>query len=106
MDTYGKPRFPYVWEEIKKLIDGKSAVSIETVTTSGTKIADITIDGQDIPIYAPDSPAGTTDYNELLNKPALEGVTLSGDKYLNEDGIHEFLTNAEIEALFAQLQGD
>lgn len=40
-----------------------------------------------------------TDYNTLVNKPQLEGVTLQGNKTLNEDGIHEYLSNLEIETL-------
>lgn len=33
------------------------------------------------------TPGGTTDYNELDNKPSIEGVTLQGDKTLEELGI-------------------
>lgn len=99
MDTYGKPRFPYVWDEIKKLVKDKSSVSVKTKTTSGTNIADLTIDGKTYPIYAPSGSGGTTDYESLTNKPRLEGVTLVGNKQLNEDGIHEYLSNMEIEEL-------
>jgi len=38
-------------------------------------------------------------YGELPDKPSLEGVTLVGNKRLNEDGIHEVLSNLEIEAI-------
>lgn len=100
MVGYGEPKFPYVWEEIKKLLKTKSSVAVTTKTTSGTNIADLNIDGTVYPIYAPSGGGGgTTDYADLTNKPKLEGVTLEGNKYLNSDGIHESLTNTEIEAL-------
>lgn len=100
MNTYGEPRFPYVWEEIKKLIKGKSTVAVTVKTASGTNIADLNIDGTTYPLFAPSGGGGgTTDYAELTNKPKLEGVTLEGNKYLNANGIHESLTNTEIEAL-------
>ena len=35
------------------------------------------------------TPGGTTDYNELDNKPSIEGVTLQGDKTFGELGIRE-----------------
>lgn len=100
MVGYGEPRFPYVWEEIKKLLKTKSSVAVEPKTSSGTNIADLVIDGKTYPIYAPEGGSGgTTDYSELTNKPSLEGVTLVGNKRLNQDGIHESLTNTEIETL-------
>ena len=70
MNTYGEPRFPYIWEEIKKLIKGKSTVAVTVKTASGTNIADLNIDGTTYPLYAPSGGGGgTTDYANLTNKP-------------------------------------
>lgn len=41
------------------------------------------------------STTGTNNYNELINKPKINGVTLIGDKTLNELGTY---TKAEIDA--------
>ena len=98
-DNYGGTRLPYLWDEIKKLIKTKSTVTISPKVADGVNIADINIDGKTIPIYAPTGGEGTMDYSELTNKPQLEGVTLVGNKRLNEDHIHDYLTNLEIEAL-------
>lgn len=98
-DNYGGTRLPYLWDEIKKLIKTKSTVTISPKVADGVNIADINIDGKTIPIYAPTGGEGTMDYSALTNKPQLEGVTLVGNKQLNEDHIHDYLTNLEIEAL-------
>lgn len=98
-DNYGGTRLPYLWDEIKKLIKTKSTVTISPKVADGVNIADINIDGKTIPIYAPTGGEGTMDYSALTNKPQLEGVTLVGNKLLNEDNIHDYLTNLEIEAL-------
>ena len=44
------------------------------------------------------STAGTNDYNDLVNKPSIEGVELIGDKTLEELGV-EALTPQEIDAI-------
>ena len=44
------------------------------------------------------STAGTNDYNDLANKPSIEGVELVGDKTLEELGV-EALTPQEIDAI-------
>ena len=41
---------------------------------------------------------GTNDYNDLVNKPSIEGVELIGDKTLEELGV-EALTPQEIDAI-------
>ena len=41
---------------------------------------------------------GTNDYNDLANKPSIEGVELIGDKTLQELGV-EALTPQEIDAI-------
>lgn len=43
-------------------------------------------------------PAGTTNYNDLTNKPKIEGVTLVGNKTFAELNLPS-LTNLEIESL-------
>lgn len=48
----------------------------------------------DTQIYTPG--AGSNDYNDLVNKPSIEGVELIGDKTLEELDIMP-LTNAEID---------
>lgn len=40
--------------------------------------------------------AGTTDYNDMVNKPAIEGVTLEGDKTYDDLNL-QGITNTEIE---------
>ena len=44
------------------------------------------------------STGGTNDYNDLINKPSIEGVELVGDKTLEELGV-EALTPQEIDAI-------
>lgn len=51
---------------------------------------------------------GTTDYNELENKPSIGGVTLSGDRTLVELGIQpigSYVTDSEMED-YAQPKGE
>lgn len=45
------------------------------------------------------SGGGTFNYEELLNLPSIEGVTLRGNKTLEQLGITE-ITTAEIDAMF------
>lgn len=42
---------------------------------------------------------GTNDYNELINKPMINTVTLSGDKDFEDLGI-EYMTNEQIDEIF------
>jgi hypothetical protein len=104
-NRYGEPRFPYVWEEIKRLIGTKSTVQVTPKSSSGTNIADIVIDGTTIPLYAPEGGSGgTTDYNDLTNKPSIKGVTLTGNKSFTNLGLYEdpdlvTITNTEITTL-------
>lgn len=65
-------------------------VKYTQITTEGTHIGDITIDGTTTEIYAPTSgggEGGTSDYSELSNKPSINNVTLSGNKTLADLGI-------------------
>lgn len=45
---------------------------------------------------------GTTNYNDLTNKPKIEGVTLSGDKTFPNLNL-DVLTNSEIQDIFDNL---
>ena len=42
--------------------------------------------------------SGTDDYNDLINKPSINGVTLQGNK-TNEELLIDAMTNVEIEEL-------
>lgn len=44
----------------------------------------------------------TTNYNDLTNKPQIEGVTLQGDKMFPELNL-DALTNTEIQSIFDNL---
>ena len=44
------------------------------------------------------TPGGTTDYNQLINKPRIEGEVLVGDKTFEELHMNA-LTNMELERL-------
>ena len=50
----------------------------------------------DTQIYTPG--AGSNDYNELINRPKINGIELIGDKTLEELGV-EALTPQEIDAI-------
>lgn len=61
--------------------DGKSSVSINKKTTTGTNIFDITIDGVTTQLYAPTSGGGgVTDYDQLTSRPQINSNTLTGNK--------------------------
>lgn len=46
--------------------------------------------------------AGTSDYNELSNKPQINGVTLEGNKS-NEDLGIQSISNAEIDEILTKI---
>ena len=72
-------------------------INIEINTDSSIDTDIQTSDGEidtDIEI----STGETNDYNDLINKPSIEGVELVGDKTLEELGV-EALTPQEIDAL-------
>lgn len=69
---------------------GGTNVSVEPIVTVGTNIADITIDGVTTQLYAPTGGGGgggVSSYGELPDKPQINGVTLNGNKSLDELGI-------------------
>ena len=74
-------------------INTDSSIDTDIQTSDGEIDTDIEI-----------STSGTNDYNDLINKPSIEGVELVGDKTLEELGV-EALTNAEIDAIINSQRG-
>ncbi len=72
--------------------NGKSVVSVNRKTSSGTNIADITIDGTTTQLYAPTS-GGTSDYDTLSNRPQINSTTLTGNKTLSDLGLTTEILN-------------
>ena len=68
-------------------IDNESSIDTDIQTSDGEIDTDIEI-----------TMGGTNDYNDLMNKPSIEGVELVGDKTLEELGV-EALTPQEIDEL-------
>ena len=68
-------------------INTDSSIDTDIQTSDGEIDTDIEI-----------STGGTNDYNDLINKPSIEGVELIGDKTLEELGV-EALTPQEIDAI-------
>ena len=68
-------------------IDNESSIDTDIQTSDGEIDTDIKI-----------LTGGTNDYNDLINKPSIEGVELIGDKTLEELGV-EALTPQEIDAI-------
>lgn len=66
-------------------IDNESSIDTDIQTSDGEIDTDIEI-----------STTGTNDYNDLVNKPSINGVELVGDKTTEELDILP-LTNAEID---------
>ena len=68
-------------------INTDSSIDTDIQTSDGEIDTDIEV-----------STGGTNDYNDLINKPSIEGVELVGDKTLEELGV-EALTPQEIDAI-------
>ena len=68
-------------------INTDSSIDTDIQTSDGEIDTDIEI-----------STGGTNDYNDLINKPSIEGIELIGDKTLEELGV-EALTPQEIDAI-------
>ena len=68
-------------------INTDSSIDTDIQTSDGEIDTDIEI-----------STGGTNDYNDLINKPSIEGVELVGDKTLEVLGV-EALTPQEIDAI-------
>lgn len=64
------------------------SVSVTQKTSTGTNIANITVDGTTTELYAPSGGGGgTTDYNDLTNKPQINSQTLTGNKTASDLGL-------------------
>ena len=74
-------------------INTDSSIDTDIQTSDGEIDTDIEI-----------STGGTNDYNDLINKPSIEGVELVGDKTLEELGV-EALTPQEIDAIINSQRG-
>ena len=74
-------------------IDNESSIDTDIQTSDGEIDTDIVM-----------SMGGTNDYNDLINKPSIEGVELVGDKTLEELGV-EALTPQEIDAIINSQRG-
>ena len=74
-------------------INTDSSIDTDIQTSDGEIDTDIEI-----------STSGTNDYNDLINKPSIEGVELVGDKTLEELGV-EALTPQEIDAIINSQRG-
>ena len=66
-------------------VDNESSIDTDIQTSDGEIDTDIEL-----------STSGTNDYNDLVNKPSINGVELVGDKTTEELDILP-LTNAEID---------
>lgn len=67
---------------------GSGLVTWQQNTLSGTKIAEITIEGNTTDVYAPTGGGGgATDYSALTSKPQINSVELNGNKTSSQLGL-------------------
>lgn len=66
-----------------RVVDGGSAENVK-VLFRVLYIANKKLTARVIPTSSSSGGGGTTDYNDLINKPSIEGVTLEGDKTFEE----------------------
>lgn len=73
---------------------GGSDVRVTVEQTEGTHIATITVNGNENKLYAPNGSGsgGTKDYAQLVNKPKINNVELSGNKTLTDLGVPSTLS--------------
>ena len=111
--------------------EGGSVVTIEPAYSEGGKLADFSIDGNEDALYMPIASAstlggikvgsnlnigadgtlnaeagGVSDYDDLTDKPQINGVTLSGNKTSTDLGIVITLTQAQYKALSTEAKND
>jgi hypothetical protein len=79
---------------IRATIDG-----VEYVEIPQSRMEELLIELKDVIEAGGGGSGGTTNYNALSNKPKVNGVTLSGDKSLEDLGI-QIISNSEIDDLF------
>lgn len=77
---------PYVFLQPMPLSDGLTLYIGDVIVLDGDNLIGIIGYGDPRPIPHPGE-GGTTDYNDLDNKPSLNGVTLQGNTTLSELGI-------------------
>ena len=65
----------------------KTSVIVSPLQNEGTPIADITVDGLVSHLFSGPGGPGTNDYEQLVNQPQIENVTLVGNKMLPDIGV-------------------
>lgn len=78
---------------------GATSVVVTPLQNEGTPIADIDVDGLVSHLFSGPSGQGTNDYEQLVNKPQINEVTLIGNKNLPDIGVDR-LTVVDISRLF------
>ena len=69
-----------VLNSISTEVDTKSTISLSNVSTSGVRIATLTINGTSTDLMASQGSQGTMDYDDLDNRPQINSNTLTGNK--------------------------
>lgn len=88
-ELQNKPTIP---SKTSDLVNDSDFVNGSDLSTKQDKLiagTNITIENNVISSTGGGGTTGTTDYSELINKPKINGTTLSGDKTLSELGIQE-----------------
>lgn len=83
------------------VIDG-AEVGLESRIDGGEVGLTNRLDGGEIGVYY--NKGGTSDYEMLAHKPLINGVTLIGDRSIEDLGV-ETLTNTEILAIYNRVFG-
>ena len=73
-------------DSIKTILDNLAAGKQDAPAAAGTSGQFLGLDANGDPVWATPSGSGTTDYDDLTDKPQIEGVTLSGNKTLSDLG--------------------
>lgn len=96
-ETLGK------WREFQS--GGGSTVEVNPTLSSGTKIAEISIDGNTENLYAPSGSGGTSDYSNLTNKPLINNVTINGNLTSGDLGLQDAIQVTSLPAPTMELIG-
>lgn len=83
------------------VIDG-AEVGLENRIDGGEVGLEKRLDGNEIGVFY--NKGGTSDYTMLAHKPMINGVTLIGDKSIEDLGV-ETLTNTEILQIYKRVFG-
>ena len=81
-----KPQLNGVTLEGNKTLDQVGALAKNQGSSNSGKYLSVGSDGNVALVDAPSGGGGTTDYNDLTNRPKLNGVTLEGNKTLDQIG--------------------